>query len=56
VAIASAFGLGFTVIIGVQRWLGKKVESIWEDEVWDAARFEETKSNDTSDRLPEYVA
>ena len=44
------------VVIQIRGWLGKKVEAIWEDEVWDAARVEEEKSNQSNDRLPESVA
>ncbi|TVY83722.1 Meiotically up-regulated protein [Lachnellula suecica] len=48
--------VGFVVIVQVRGWLGKKVEAIWEDEVWDAARVEEQKSNESHERLPESVA
>ncbi|CAG8960338.1 hypothetical protein HYFRA_00012412 [Hymenoscyphus fraxineus] len=49
-------GGAFAVITGLQGWLGKKVESIWEDEVWDAARVEEEEFHRTNERLPESVA
>lgn len=52
--VASVIAVG--VIIQIRGWLGKKVEGIWEDEVWDAARVEEEKSNQSNDRLPESVA
>ncbi|PMD44689.1 putative meiotically up-regulated gene protein [Hyaloscypha variabilis F] len=52
--IASVVAVG--IIIQIRGWLGKKVEAIWEDEVWDAARVEEEKSNQSKDRLPESVA
>ena len=60
VALATVSGIGSVVavwvIIQIRGWLGKKVEEIWEDEVWDAARVEEEKTNNSSDRLPESVA
>ncbi|KAH8797556.1 hypothetical protein F5882DRAFT_349505 [Hyaloscypha sp. PMI_1271] len=52
--LASVIAVG--VVIQIRGWLGKKVEAIWEDEVWDAARVEEEKSNQSNDRLPESVA
>jgi hypothetical protein len=48
--------IAVSVVIQIRGWLGKKVEAIWEDEVWDAARVEEEKSNQSNDRLPESVA
>jgi len=48
--------IGLAVVVQVRGWLGKKVESIWEDEVWDAAKVEEQKSNQSHSRLPESVA
>lgn len=48
--------IGFGVIIQVRGWLGKKVEGIWEDEVWDAAKVQEQESNQSGGRLPESVA
>lgn len=60
IALMSATGVASVIAVGVivqiRGWLGKKVEAIWEDEVWDAARVEEEKSNQTNDRLPESVA
>ena len=35
--------IGSTIIWGVQAWLGKKVEEIWQDEIWDAARDQEAE-------------
>ncbi|KAH8667950.1 putative meiotically up-regulated gene protein [Tricladium varicosporioides] len=52
--ITAVVGLG--IILQLQGWLGKKIEAIWEDEVWDAARIEEEKSNKSQNRLPESVA
>ncbi|KAH6662020.1 hypothetical protein B0J14DRAFT_310913 [Halenospora varia] len=48
--------IGFGVVIQLRGWLGKKVEAIWEDEVWDAARIEDEKLNQSQNRLPESVA
>ena len=56
VTITIALGIGVPLVWVVQGWLGKKVEEIWEDEVWDAARLEEQESNRTEARLPESVA
>ncbi|KAH8596230.1 hypothetical protein B0O99DRAFT_661354 [Bisporella sp. PMI_857] len=56
VTIILAGGFGFGLILSIRGWLGKKVERIWEDEVWDAARVDEQKTNDTEDKLPESVA
>ncbi|TVY44234.1 Meiotically up-regulated protein 190 protein [Lachnellula occidentalis] len=48
--------IGFAVIILVRGWLAKKVQAIWEDEVWEAARADEQKSTQSGARLPESVA
>lgn len=55
-AIILAASLGTAVIYQIQGWLGKKIESVWDDEVWDAARAQEMKSNNEPGRLPESVA
>jgi hypothetical protein len=47
-ATAIASVIAADVIIQIRGWLGKKVENIWEDEVWDAARAEEEKSNQSN--------
>jgi C2 domain len=52
--VASVIAVG--MIIQIRGWLGKKVEAIWEDEVWDAARVEEEQSNQSAGHLPESVA
>ena len=44
------------MVTGIRGWLGKKVEEMWEDEVWDAARGEELRLNKTSGRLPKSIA
>jgi len=56
IIVAVASGLGFALTWTVRSWLGKKVESIWEDEVWDAARIEEQEMNNTQGKLPESVS
>lgn len=54
--ITIAAGLGLVVLLVLRGWLGKRVEDIWADEVWDAARAEEIKLNEADGRLPESVA
>lgn len=49
-------GIGLAVITVIRGWLGKKVESIWADEVWDAAREDEARLNNSDAHLPESVA
>lgn len=54
--LATAIGIGFTIVVVIRGWLGKKVEQVWNDEVWDAAREREVKTNGADDMLPESVA
>lgn len=56
ISIIVALGAGLATILGIRGWLANKVKQIWEDEVWDAAREEESKLNNTSGKLPESVA
>ena len=44
------------VIVLVKDWLGKKVQTAWDDEVWDAARREEIQTMQSDDTIPESVA
>jgi hypothetical protein len=44
--------IGFSIISGIRGWLGKKVEEIWQDEIWDAARSQEAEEIE-SRSLPE---
>ena len=44
--------IGFSVIWGIRGWLGKKIEEIWQDEIWDAARDQETEETENRS-LPE---
>jgi hypothetical protein len=55
-AALAASGIGILAVTAVRGWLGKKVEGIWEDEVWDAARVEELQLTKSNGRLPESVA
>ncbi|OQU96034.1 C2 domain-containing protein [Cladophialophora immunda] len=45
-----------SVILLVRDWLGKKVDAICKDEVWDAARQEELHTTQAEDAIPESVA
>lgn len=56
IAIAIALAASLATILGKQKWLGNKVKEIWEDEVWDAARSDESQLNNSSAKLPESVA
>lgn len=56
ISLTLVAGGGFAIITGLQGWLGNKVDGIWEDEVWDAARAEEEQFHRTNERLPESVA
>lgn len=44
---------GGLIIWGVEGWVRKRVEEIWEDEVWNAARTSETQEIEHHDKLPE---
>ncbi|OAP54973.1 hypothetical protein AYL99_10673 [Fonsecaea erecta] len=44
------------VIFVVRDWLGKKVEAICKDEIWDAARQEELHTTQAEHAIPESVA
>ncbi len=44
---------GGLVIWGIGGWLGKRVQEIWEDEVWDAARASERREVEDQDKTPE---
>ncbi|CAL3969378.1 hypothetical protein PZA11_006061 [Diplocarpon coronariae] len=56
ISIIFASVAAFATIFGIQSWLGSKVKEIWEDEVWDSARSDEFRLNNTQGRLPESVA
>ena len=56
ITITLACGIGFSLIVVIRSWLGKKIGGIWEDEVWDAARQDEQRLNESEGRLPESTA
>ncbi len=51
VIVASLFG--GLIIWGIGGWVSKRVEEIWEDEVWDAARSREGQEIEDHDKTPE---
>ncbi|KAK4161313.1 hypothetical protein QBC43DRAFT_323828 [Cladorrhinum sp. PSN259] len=54
--ILLTIGAGFYFLQIVTHWLSKKVDGIFEDETWDAAREEEEDENNSQEQLPESVA
>lgn len=46
----------FAAVQFVQGWMGKKVEDLWEDEIWDASRSREEQTHEEDHILPESVA
>lgn len=54
--LSTSIGIGIAVVLATRSWLGKKVEEVWKDEVWDAARSEELEANDSEAIVPESVA
>jgi C2 domain len=44
---------GWLVIWGIGGWLTKRVQEIWEDEVWDSARTRESQEVEDQDKTPE---
>ncbi|KIV94192.1 hypothetical protein PV10_01981 [Exophiala mesophila] len=54
--LSSSVGIGFAVVFALRSWLGKKVEEVWKDEVWDAARSEEIETNRQENLVPESVS
>jgi hypothetical protein len=56
ITISLASVIGLALIAGIRSWLGKKVQEIWEDEVWDAARAEEKRLDEDDGHLPESTA
>ncbi|KAK4153466.1 hypothetical protein C8A00DRAFT_15333 [Chaetomidium leptoderma] len=47
---------GFLLIQGISGWLSRKVDDIFEEEIWDAARQQELKRTESEVELPESVA
>ncbi|KAL2075858.1 hypothetical protein VTL71DRAFT_801 [Oculimacula yallundae] len=56
ISIIVALGAGLATVLGIRGWLANKVKEIWQDEIWDAARANEFKLNNTTGKLPESVA
>jgi len=54
--LSTSVGIGFAVVLATRSWLGKKVEEVWKDEVWDVARSKELEANDSETIVPESVA
>lgn len=54
--LSTSVAIGIAVVLATRSWLGKKVEEVWKDEVWDAARSEELEANDSESIVPESVA
>ncbi|KAK1830625.1 hypothetical protein QBC39DRAFT_308585 [Podospora conica] len=54
--LALALGGVFALVTGITSWLSRKVEEVWDDEIWDAARLQEIKSNESEVEMPESVA
>lgn len=54
--LATAAGIAFGATFVVSSWLSKKVESIFDDETWDADRNKETKTVESDAELPESTA
>ena len=48
--------MGGALLYGIRGWLGKKIQAIWEDEVWDSARQQENETQQSNDKMPESVA
>jgi hypothetical protein len=54
--LAGTLAMALGVTIGLSHWLKNKVDSIFEDETWDASRDQEAKSGESEAELPESVA
>lgn len=54
IIVTAAAGAGLT--FGISGWLDKKVDEIFDDEVWDAARQREIREQNSVKELPESVA
>ncbi|KAK1757995.1 hypothetical protein QBC47DRAFT_373526 [Echria macrotheca] len=55
-ALSAIVAVGFAVVHTTSGWLSKKVDQIFEEETWDAARQQEISRNDLDIELPESVA
>ncbi|KAB5542545.1 hypothetical protein GE09DRAFT_1135570 [Coniochaeta sp. 2T2.1] len=56
VTLAMTAGTAFGVVFVISSWLSKKVESIFDDETWDADRNAENKTVESDAELPESTA
>lgn len=54
--LATTLAMAVGVTVGLSHWLKNKVDSIFEDETWDASRDQEAKSIESEAELPESVA
>lgn len=54
--LATTGAVAFGVVFVISSWLSKKVESIFEDEIWDADRNEEKRTVESDAELPESTA
>lgn len=54
--LALASGGVFALVTGITGWLSRKVNDIFEEEVWDSARLQEIESNQSEMEMPESVA
>ncbi|KAH8903410.1 hypothetical protein BR93DRAFT_862105, partial [Coniochaeta sp. PMI_546] len=56
ITLATTAAIAFGVTFVISSWLSKKVESIFDDETWDADRNEENKTVESDAELPESTA
>ncbi|KAJ9142502.1 C2 (Calcium/lipid-binding, CaLB) [Pleurostoma richardsiae] len=56
VVLSIVLGTVYALTIGFSQWVEKRVEDIFDDETWDAARRDEVEVNDSEVELPESVA
>ncbi|KAK8026806.1 hypothetical protein PG991_003862 [Apiospora marii] len=55
IALAGFLGTAGVVVVGMGRWISKKSNEIFDDEVWDASKREENARLDCETELPESV-
>ncbi|KAK8056638.1 hypothetical protein PG993_001865 [Apiospora rasikravindrae] len=55
IALAGFLGTAGIVVVGMGRWISKKANEIFDDEVWDASKREENARLDSDTELPESV-
>ncbi|KAI0536149.1 hypothetical protein GGR58DRAFT_528591 [Xylaria digitata] len=54
-SLALFLGLGAITVLGMGKWVSKKTNEIFDDEIWDAARKEEQAIIKNDEELPESV-